>query len=115
MRLTLNEAKQIKDTIDEIAAAADTLKQEHQYILSKGSDFANNLKLVTNALPSEAYFTSIEIGTDQFTVEGEADSSFVVISYAMALEAQGGLSEVRIVEINESKSTGGILHHVITK
>ncbi|MFQ5759224.1 MAG: PilN domain-containing protein, partial [Candidatus Bathyarchaeia archaeon] len=57
------------------------------------------------ALPSGAYFTSIEIGTDQVTVKGEADSSFTVISYAMALETQGVFSEVRIGEIGESRST----------
>jgi len=45
------------------------------------------------------------IGTDQLTVNGEADSSYTIISYAMALEAQGIFSEVRIGEIGESRST----------
>ena len=118
VRLALNEAKQIEDTINEISTAADTLKQVHQDILSKGGDSANNLKLVTNALPSEAYFTSMEIGTDQITVKGEADSSFTVISYAMALEAQGRLSEVRIAEIDESteaETTGVSFTIIISK
>ncbi len=101
-RLASNEAKQIEDTLNEIATNVETLIQEHQDILSQSGDFANNLKLVTNAVPSEAYFTSIEIDTDQITVEGEADSSFTAISYAMALEAQGRFSEVRIVEIDKS-------------
>ena len=103
--LVFNEAKQIEDTINEIVAAADTLKQEHRDILSKGGGFTKNLRLVTNVLPSKAYFTSIEINTSRIIVEGEADSSFAVISYAMALEAQQGLSEVRIAEIGESGST----------
>jgi Tfp pilus assembly PilM family ATPase/Tfp pilus assembly protein PilN len=106
-RLASDEAKQIEDTINEIVADAETLIQEHRDILAKGGDFANNLELVTDALPSDAYFTSIEIDTEQITVEGEADSSFTVVSYAMALEAQGRLSEVRIGEIDESKSTEG--------
>ena len=104
-RLAIDEAKQIEDTINEIAADVETLKQEHQYILSKEDDFASKLTLVTDALPSGAYFTYIEVGTDQITVKGEADSSFTVISYAMALESQGGFSEVRVAEIGESRST----------
>lgn len=104
-RLAIDEAKQIEETINEIVADVETLKQEHQYILSQGGDFASELTLVTDALPSGAYFTSIEIGTDQITVTGEADSSFTVISYAMALESQGEFSEVRLAEIGESKNT----------
>lgn len=83
----------------------ETLKQEHRDILSKVGDFTNNLKLVTNTLPSEAYFTSIEIGTDEITVGGEADNPFTIISYVLALGAQGGLSEVRIAQIGESEIT----------
>jgi Tfp pilus assembly protein PilN len=105
VRLAFNEAKQIEDTLDKIVGDVRTLKQEHQYILSMGGDFANNLDLVTNAIPPEAYFTVIEMGTDQITVEGEADSSFTVINYVMALEAQGRLSEVRIAEIDEVEIT----------
>ena len=105
-RLALNEAEQIEDTLNEITADVETLKQDYQYILGKGDDFASKLTLVSNALPSGACFTSIEIGTGQITVKGEADSSFTVISYAMALEAQGVFSEVRIGEIGESRSTG---------
>ena len=36
-------------------------------------------------------------------MEGETDSPFVVVNYAMALEAKGGFSEARIAEIDESK------------
>jgi len=102
----VNEAMQIEDTINEITATVDALKQEYQDILSKGSGFTKNLEVVTNALPSEAYFTSIEINTSRIIVEGEADSSFTVISYAMALEAQEDLSEVRIASIGEGGGTG---------
>ena len=105
VRLAFNEAKQIEDTIDKIVGDVGTLKQEHQYILSKGGDFANNLDLVTNAIPPEVYFTVIEMGTDQITIEGEADNAFTVINYVMALEALGRLSEVRIAEIDEVEIT----------
>ena len=100
-RLAFDEAKQIEDTINEIVADKDTLKREHEYILGKGGDFANNLELVTNALPSDAYFTSMEMGTEQIIVEGEAGSPLSVLIYATALEGQRGLSEVRIAEIDE--------------
>ena len=106
VRLVFNEAMQIEDTINEITATADALRQEYQDILGNGGGFTKNLKVVTNALPSGAYFTSIEINTSRITVEGEADSSFAVISYAMALEAQQDLSEVRIAEIGEGGGTG---------
>jgi type IV pilus assembly protein PilM len=106
-RLALNQAEQDEDTINKLAAEVETIKQEHRYILSQRGDFASNLGLITNALPSEANFTYLEIGTDQITVEGEADSSFTVISYAKALETQSGLSEVRIAEIDEPENIEG--------
>lgn len=112
-RLGSDEAKQTEDTINEIAADVEALKQEHQDILSEGGNFVDNLKFVINALPSEAYFTSIEIGTDQITVEGESDNSFTVISYATALESLARFSEVRIAEINEGSRA--FFRIVITK
>jgi Tfp pilus assembly PilM family ATPase/Tfp pilus assembly protein PilN len=106
VRLDFNQAEQIEDATVKITAELDALKQEHQYILSKGGNAANNLGLVTTAIPAEAYFTSIEMGTDQITIEGEADNPFTIIDYVKALEAQGVLSEVRIAEIDESTETG---------
>jgi Tfp pilus assembly protein PilN len=120
-RLALNEAKQIEDTINRIVADRETLEWEHQYILSKRGDFAHNLELVNHAFPSDAYFTSIEIGTGQITVEGEADKPFTVLIYTTALEGQGSFSEVRIAGIDEStetkagKSTGVSFTIVISK
>ena len=55
--------------------------------------------------PPEAYFTVIEMCTDQTTVEGETDNTFTVVDYVWALEEQGWLSEVRIAEIDEIKIT----------
>ena len=106
--VSVDEAAQIEDTIDEIIADVETIKKEHQSILSRGSDSANNLKLVTDALPPEVDFTFLETGTVQVIIEGEADSSFKVVSYVMALEALGKYSEVRIDWINESKHTGNL-------
>ena len=105
VRLASNEATQIEDIISKMVGELGALRQEHQYILSKGGDFAINLDSVTHAIPPEAYFTVIEMSTDQITVEGEADNTFTVIDYVLALEEQGGLSEVRIAEIDEVKIT----------
>jgi len=104
-RLLFNEAQQIQDAIDEIDATIDALQQEYRDIMDKGGDFTNYLRVVTNVLPSKAYVTSIVIGTNQILVEGEADSSFTVITYAMSLEARGELSDVRIAEIGEGEGT----------
>jgi len=114
-RLAIDETKQIEATIDEIVANANTLQEEHQYLLSRGRGFASNLKLVTNALPPGALFTHIETGTRRITVEGEADSAFTVISYVMALEKNGGFSEIRIAEIAANESAGLSFSIVITQ
>jgi len=105
-RLALNEANQTTDTINEILADTEALKQEHEYILGKRGELAGNLTLVSGALPSSTYFTSIQIGAGQITVEGETDSSSKVISYAETLEEQLGFSEVRIANISEIETSG---------
>ena len=115
IRLAIDKAKQIEATIGEIVANADTIQEEHQYILSKRGDFTSNLNSVANALPPGAHFTHIETATRQITVGGEADNAFTVISYVMALEAVGEFSEVRIAEIAGNKSTGVSFSIVITK
>lgn len=104
-RLAIDEAEQTEDTISGIIASVETLRQEHQDILSEMGDFADRLTSVTSAIPSGVHFTSIELGSDQITIKGEADSPFTIVSYARALEAQGKFSEVRIAEIGRSGST----------
>lgn len=102
-RLALNEATQIEETIDEMTADTEALKEEHQYILGQRGELATNLELVTGALPAASYFTSIQIGNDQITIEGETDIASKVISYAQALEALG-FTEVRIANISEMET-----------
>jgi Tfp pilus assembly protein PilN len=102
----VDKAKQIGDTIDKISADAAAAKKEQQKILNKGGDVAYNLGLVTGALPTGTYFTSVGIGADQITVKGEAENSFKVVGYVEALEKLGKFSEVRIVSIDESKIAG---------
>ena len=105
VRLVFNEAQQIQDAIDEIDATIDAMQEEYRDIMEMGGDFTDYLRVVTNVLPSQAYVTSIVIGTNQILVEGEADRSFTVITYAMSLEAREELSEVRIAEIGEGEGT----------
>ena len=102
-QLAIDEAKRVEGAINDITDDAATLKQERQDILGSRGSFSDNLELVTVALPSEARFTSIDIGTDQIKVKGETDSPFTVISYATALEARGSFSEIRIAEIDEAQ------------
>ena len=105
VRLVFNEAQQIQDDIDEINATIEAMQQEYRDIVERGGEFTDYLRVVTNVLPSKAYVTSIVIGTNQILVEGEADSSFTVITYAMSLEAREELSEVRIAEIGEGQAS----------
>jgi len=104
-RFIFSEAQQVEDTINEILATVDALQQEYQTIVSRGGDFTDYLTVVTDVLPSKAYFTSMLIDANQIRVEGEADGFFTVISYATALKAQPELSEVRIAEIGASSGT----------
>jgi type IV pilus assembly protein PilM len=104
-RLAITEAEQVEDTINEVVAEADARQEEQQDILGKRGSFTSNLKSVDSVLPSRAYFTSIEIGSDEITVEGEANDSFVVTGYATTLEAETAFSEVRIAKITEGNPT----------
>jgi type IV pilus assembly protein PilM len=103
-RLAMEEATETENTISEINTSIATLRQGQQHILSNRGDFTNNLKLVTEALPSQTYFKSIEISNGLITVQGRTDSPFTVVSYAEALEAKEIYSEVRITEIDEARA-----------
>ncbi len=98
--LVSKEARQVENTISDIAADASALRQEQQDILSERGYFTEALGLVTDTLPPQAYFTFMEINADGITVEGRAHNSTAVINYALALEAQGVFSEVRIAGLD---------------
>jgi len=53
------------------------------------------------ALPPQTRFTSIAMERQQIDVQGETDSTFRAVSYALALEESGRFSEVLITEIDE--------------
>jgi len=115
VQLAGNEVKQVEDIISETLAEVEMLKNGYQGILSKGGDFAGNLKLVTDVLPPEACFASVEMGTGRIVVRGEADSPFTVVSYVITLEAQERFPEVRIAEIGETEANGVSFTVVISK
>jgi Tfp pilus assembly protein PilN len=103
-RLVAEEAIVTENTVREINTSTETLRQGQKNILSSRGDFTNNLNLVTDVLPPQTYFTSIDIGNDLITVQGETDSPFTVVSYATVLESKETFSEVRITEIDEATS-----------
>jgi hypothetical protein len=100
----ISRARQIEDTINKLEAETETARQNGLYISAKGGDYADNLKLVTGALPVKASFTTVDIGSDLITLKGEADNAFTVVDYVVALEAMKKYSEVRIVFIGESST-----------
>lgn len=114
-RRLADEARKAEEAIATIAAGAETARQEYQYILSRGGDFAGYLGLVTGALPAGAFFTSVAMEASQINVAGEADDAFTVVDYVVALEALEEFAEVRIVSIDEGKSAGVSFKVVISK
>jgi Tfp pilus assembly PilM family ATPase/Tfp pilus assembly protein PilN len=101
-RLAAEETTRTEETIREITARAEAVKQELQSLLGTRGDLTSHLVLVAEALPPQAYLTSIEISPELITVQGEADSPFTVVSYATNLEAKETFHEVRITDIDET-------------
>jgi len=114
-----SEAAEMEKNIEGILADAETTRQEYQYLISGGGDYADNLRLVTNAFPVKAFFTAVTINANQISVTGEADNSFTIIDYVTAMEALDRFSEVRIVRIDDSQptrdGTGGFVSGVSFK
>ncbi len=103
-RVSLIEAKQVEETIGKITADIENLRRMRLQVLAESSNLAKWLETVTDTMPTGATFTSVEVGDDQITVKGEADSAHTAVSYASTLESKGGFGEVRIVSIGEIKS-----------
>ncbi|MFC1917971.1 pilus assembly protein PilM [Chloroflexota bacterium] len=100
--LSTNEARQVENNINEILTRVEKLTEEKKNFPGGGGEFTSSLTLVTDILPDEAYFTSVNIGSEQITVEGEAENAFTVVNYVSALEKTGKFLDVRIVRINDS-------------
>jgi hypothetical protein len=100
--LNAEENARTEGIIQEIAASNQALQAADQDLLGTRGDFTRDLRMVTGALPPETDFTIMEIDNQQAKVYGETDSVFDVIDYAIALEATGIFTEVRITELNEA-------------
>lgn len=89
-------------SINETLASAEMLKAANEYVLSPRGIFNTELQKVTDVIPANTYFTSIQILKDSVVIKGEADNVFTVTNYAAALEAEGIFSEVRIAQLDET-------------
>ena len=112
--IAYDDAKQVEDMIDEVSANSESIKQERQALLSSRGDNTNSLKLITNSVPDEAYFTNMEIETNGIMVEGHAASPFTVVKYVRAIEALGAFSEARIAWIDEIENEASGLENNIS-
>ncbi|OGO00604.1 MAG: hypothetical protein A2Y58_01310 [Chloroflexi bacterium RBG_13_51_52] len=96
------ETVKTEDTIRQITAATEALKVANINILGSRGIFNTEIQQVTGVLPLKTSFTSIEIVKDSIIIKGETESVFTVIEYAMALEAEGIFTNVRIRELDET-------------
>jgi Tfp pilus assembly protein PilN len=105
----LGEVKQMENTADELTFEVAEIKNEYQKVLNRDSGFVSDLKILTEAIPDDSYFTTINIGAKQITMEGIADNPFAVVSYVTNLETSDNYSEVGITwigadDINEDNT-----------
>jgi type IV pilus assembly protein PilM len=98
-RAAANEAE-AEAALGGVTATLNSLRQEHMAMLAGTGDFAGNLDLVTETLPSVASFTSVEMDKEYIFVEGIVDSPFAVLNYTWDLEAET-YTEARIVLFEE--------------
>jgi Tfp pilus assembly PilM family ATPase/Tfp pilus assembly protein PilN len=102
--LVAEETTGKEEAIREILADTEALESAVQSILGNRGVYSLNLQRITEKLPPQTHFTSIEIGDNAITARGETDSVFSVIEYAIALEGQKEFSEVRITRLDEEIS-----------
>ncbi|MFC1967506.1 pilus assembly protein PilM [Chloroflexota bacterium] len=107
-QLALERAQATEDNIHLINAEMEMVYTEHEDILSTRGQFIRTLTLVTDALPTAAYFTGIDIGQENIAVSGQVDNPFTVIDYATSLEALQSFTEVRIINIGEIIDTTAV-------
>jgi len=100
--LISEENVQTDNTIRQIIAGTEALKEANRSLIVTRGDFTRDLRLVTEVLPTSTSFTSIEIDNKLVTVRGETDNVFTVVDYATALESNVQFTEVRITEIDET-------------
>jgi hypothetical protein len=102
--LVYEEAVNTEYSIFEILATTEAINAANLSILGTGGDFNTGLQTVTELMPLNTSFTSIEIQKDMITITGETDSVFTVVDYVAALESKGLFTDVRITRLDEGLS-----------
>jgi len=102
--LIAEETARTEDAIEEILAGTEALNLAKRSILGNRGVYSSNLQQIVEKLPPRAFFTSITIGNDTITAQGETDSVFRAIEYSTALEGQKEFSQVRITRLDEDIS-----------
>ncbi len=102
--LVAEENASTENTIMQITSAAEALRATNLELLSDRGAYYRDLQLVAGDLPPSTELTSIEIDGGSVTVNGETDSVFTVVDYALALERLEEFSEARITELDEEIS-----------
>jgi Tfp pilus assembly protein PilN len=106
-QLVAEQARQIEDKINKLTSDTETIVSNFQNITKLGGNYAYYLKLVNDALPAGAQFTSINIGKTDILVSGTVDNPFTVINYVLALETLGTFKDVRIQTIGVATDSSG--------
>jgi Tfp pilus assembly protein PilN len=92
-----------EDAITTIYSVTNAVKNASISILGTRGVFTTELELVTSLIPQNTLFTSIEIGPNDISIQGETDSVFTVVDYAAALEATGAFPGVRITLLDDTQ------------
>jgi hypothetical protein len=92
---------QAEVSIQGLTSGTAALLSANQLVLSTRGDYTRDLQRITTDLPTNAYFTSIDIGDTAIDIQGEADSVFRVVDYATTLETTEPYRDVRIVQLAE--------------
>jgi type IV pilus assembly protein PilM len=101
------ELKEVRLSASDIAdelTVAEGLRQEHLSIFGTRAEFSDRLQPVVDALGSAIQVTAISETDNSISLEGEADSSSTVISFATMLEQMGAFSTVRIVSLSQGSA-----------
>lgn len=105
--LAAEETSRTGESILAISANTSTLLAANRNILGARGEFSDVLGVVTRALPPEATFISIERDERHVAIAGQTSSVFSAVAYAIALEATGRFSDVRITRLDEGRPVTG--------
>lgn len=85
-RILADQAAATEATILTLSTETAALAQQEQQVLFKNVNDADILTLVNTNLPVNAVFSDIEITPDKVTIQGQANTTADIVSYAEALK-----------------------------